>query len=276
VSTPGSAPSSARRPSTTRRWRVTNASERWLKQRARAKQLDAAAARKHKGEARPPRVKPQPAPERPPVNLQLENLAAVLRGEVLVQIHCYRAPELREMVAIANEYGFKIRSFHHALEAYKVRDILVKNNIAISTWADWWGFKMEAFDGIPQNAALFTAAGGRVAIHSDSAIGIQRLNQGAAKAMWAGRHAGIKITDNQALRWITANPAWVLGIDKVTGTLEVGKRADVVIWNKHPFSVYSLADTVIQAGEIRYQRKAGLTPSDFELGNSALDKGGIR
>jgi len=248
----------------------------WLKKRVRAKELNAQAAAKHKGKRKAKQVKPEKAPERPPMDLQLENLAAVLRGEVHVQIHCYKASEIREMVTIANEFGFKIRSFHHALGAYKVRDILVKNDIAISTWADWWGFKMEAFDGIPHNAALFAQAGGRSVIHSDSAIGIQRLNQEAAKAMWSGRHAGIKISENEALRWVTANPAWVLGIDKVTGTLEVGKRADVVLWSKHPFSVYALPDVVVQAGEITYKRIKGLVPSDFELGNSALSNGANR
>jgi imidazolonepropionase-like amidohydrolase len=207
-------------------------------------------------------------PEPPARDLELETLAAVLRGEVLVQIHCYRADEIRQMVDIADEFGFRIRSFHHALEAYKVRDLLVARDIGINTWSDWWGFKMEAFDGIPENAALFAASGGRAVIHSDSAINIQRLNQDAAKAMWAGRHAGLEIDEDQALRWITAHPAWMLGIHEVTGTLESGKRADVVIWNAHPFSVYARADTVIQGGEIVYQRAAGRPLTDFELGNS--------
>jgi imidazolonepropionase-like amidohydrolase len=207
-------------------------------------------------------------PEPPSRDLELETLAAVLRGEVLVQIHCYRADEIRQMVDIADEFGFRIRSFHHALEAYKVRDLLVERDIGINTWSDWWGFKMEAFDGIPENAALFAASGGRAVIHSDSAIHIQRLNQDAAKAMWAGRHAGLEIDEDQALRWITAHPAWMLGIHEVTGTLEAGKRADVVIWSAHPFSVYARADTVIQGGELVYQRAAGRPLTDFELGNS--------
>ena len=209
------------------------------------------------------------APEPPPFDLELEALVAVMRGEALPQIHCYRADEIRQMVAIAEEFGFEIRSFHHALGAYKVRDLLIARDISISTWADWWGFKMEAFDGIPENAALFAESGGRAVIHSDSAINIQRLNQEAAKAMWAGRHAGIEISEDQALRWITANPAWALGIDEVTGTLETGKRADVVVWNLHPFSVYARPDTVIQGGEIAYERALGRPLTDFELGNAA-------
>ncbi|MCG8418189.1 MAG: amidohydrolase family protein [Proteobacteria bacterium] len=237
----------------------------WLKKRARAAELDTRA----KSKGQPGRVNVEPAPEPPPRNYGLETLAAVLRGEVLVQIHCYRATDMREMVAIAEEFGFAIRSFHHALEAYKIRDLLIDRGIAINTWTDWWGFKMEAFDGIAENAPLVAAAGGRAVIHSDSAILAQRLNQEAAKAMYAARHAGIEISEDQALRWITANAAWVLGVDEVTGTLEKGKRADVVIWSRHPFSVYAKADVVIQAGEIIFERKRGRPLTDFELGNSA-------
>jgi imidazolonepropionase-like amidohydrolase len=241
------------------------ARELWLKKKARAAELEAASPSL-------PKVKVETAPEAPAVDLKLETLAAVLRGEILVQIHCYKASDIAEMVAIADEFGFAIRSFHHALEAYKVRDLLVARNIAINTWADWWGFKLEAFDGIPQNAALFHEQGGRPTIHSDSAIGIQRLNQEAAKAMAAGRAAGIAITDDQALRWVTANPAWVLGIDDVTGTLEAGKRADVVVWSGSPLSVYSRAELVIAGGEVTYERAKGLEPSDFELGNTGLSQ----
>jgi imidazolonepropionase-like amidohydrolase len=238
----------------------------WLKKKARAAELDARQTNPKL------RIKVEAAPEPPAVDLRMETLADVLRGRVLVQVHCYKASDIAEMVAIADEASFKIRSFHHALEAYKVRDLLVAKDIAINTWSDWWGFKLEAFDGIPENAALFAQQGGRATIHSDSAVGIQRLNQDAAKAMASGRAAGIAITEDQALRWITANPAWVLGIDDVTGTLEVGKRADVVLWSGSPFSVYSRAELVIAGGEVSYERANGLTPSDFELGNSPAER----
>jgi imidazolonepropionase-like amidohydrolase len=241
----------------------------WLKKRDRAAQLDT-----HRGGRA--RVKVEAAPDPPPVDLRLETLAAVLRGEILVQIHCYTAHDISEMVAIADEMGFSIRSFHHALEAYKVRDMLVRKGIAINTWADWWGFKLEAFDGIQENAALFTEQGGRATIHSDSALGIQRLNQEAGKAMTSGRAAGIAITEDQALRWITANPAWVLGIEQVTGTLEVGKRADIVMWNGSPFSVYSRAELTIAGGEVTFDRSKGLLPADFELGHTTTDGGATR
>lgn len=238
----------------------------WLKKKARAAELDARQTDPRL------RVKVEPAPEMPPVDLRLETLAAVMRGDVLVQVHCYKASDMAEMIAVADESGFRIRSFHHALEAYKIRDVLAARGIAVNTWSDWWGFKLEAFDGIPENAALVTQQGGRATIHSDSPIGIQRLNQDAAKAMASGRAAGIAISEDQALRWVTANPAWVLGIDEVTGTLEPGKRADVVLWSGSPFSVYSRAELVIAGGDVTYDRSAGPTPSDFELGNSATER----
>jgi imidazolonepropionase-like amidohydrolase len=238
----------------------------WQRQRARARELE----RRARERGADGRVKPEAAPEPPPRDLGLETLAGVLRGTTLVQLHCYRASDIAQMVDIADEFGWKIRSVHHALEAYKVRDLLVAHGASISTWADWWGFKMEAFDGIAENAALFAAAGGRAVIHSDSPVGIQRLNQEAAKAMYAGHQAGLEISEDQALRWITANPAWVLGIDAVTGTLEVDKRADVVLWSGHPFSVYSRPDMVVQGGEIAHDRQRGLELTDFELGNSGV------
>jgi imidazolonepropionase-like amidohydrolase len=184
----------------------------------------------------------------PDRNLRNETLAGVLRGEILVQNHCYRADEMVQMLDLAHEFGFKIRSFHHAVEAYKIADYLAREGTAASVWADWWGFKEEAMDGILENAALTQQAGGRPVIHSDSPSGIQRLNQEAAKAMYAGIRAGIPITRDQALRWFTANAAWVLGIDSVVGTLEAGKMADVVLWSGDPFSVYAKAVRVYNDG----------------------------
>src|SRR5437773_1149889 len=136
-------------------------------------------------------------PER---NLRLETLAEVLRGNIYVQNHCYRADEMAQMLDLAHEFGFKIRSFHHAVEAYKIADLLAREGTSVSVWADWWGFKEEAMDGIQQNAALNQQAGGRSIIHSDDPSGIQRLNQEAAKAMYAGQRAGIAVTRDQALR----------------------------------------------------------------------------
>jgi imidazolonepropionase-like amidohydrolase len=240
----------------------------WLRKRERAAELDAVIKPGAK------RIDVVGAPEPVARDLKLETLAGILRGEILPQIHCYKSSDIARMVEVADEFGFAIRSFHHALEAYKVRDLLVAHDIAINTWADWYGFKMESLDGIPENAGLFAESGGRATIHSDSAIGIQRLNQEAGKARASARAAGIDITEDAALRWITANPAWVLGIDDVTGTLEVGKRADVTVWSGDPFSVYSRATLVVIAGEVAYDRAKGRPASDYELGNSAGDRGG--
>ena len=206
-------------------------------------------------------------PER---NLRLETLAEVLRGNIYVQNHCYRADEMAQMLDLAHEFGFKIRSFHHAVEAYKIADLLAREGTSVSVWADWWGFKEEAMDGIHENAALNQAAGGRPLIHSDSPSGIQRLNQEAAKAMYYGQRSGIPVTREQALRWITANPAWALGLDSVVGTLEPGKMADVVVWSGDPFSVYGKAVQVYNDGWLVYDRAdaAHQPRTDFELGRA--------
>ena len=152
--------------------------------------------------ARGRRADPDPT-KRPDRNLQLETLMGVLDGEIRVQNHCYRADEMATMIDIAKEFGFKIASFHHAVEAYKVRDLLAANDICGSMWADWWGFKLEAYDGITQNIALVHEAGGCAIVHSDSADGIQRLNQEAAKAIRAGAEAGITIDRADAVKWIS-------------------------------------------------------------------------
>jgi imidazolonepropionase-like amidohydrolase len=207
----------------------------------------------------------------PSRDLRMETLADVLRGKILVQNHCYRADEMANMLDLAREFGFHIRSFHHAVEGYKIADLLARDSVAASVWYDWWGFKMESFDGIPENAALLQQAGARVVIHSDDADGIQRLNQAAGSAMYAGIHAGIPVTREQAIRWITANPAWVLGIDSTTGTLEPGKHADVVVWSGDPFSVYSRAELVFNDGWLVFDRHdPKRQPStDFNLGIAA-------
>src|SRR5467141_3296869 len=204
-------------------------------------------------------------PER---NLRSESLAEVLRGNMYVQNHCYRADEMAQMIDLAHEFGFKIRSFHHAVESYKIADLLAKEGTSVSVWADWWGFKEEAMDGVQQNAALNQQAGGRPLIHSDSPSGIQRLNQEAGKAMSAGIRAGIPVTRDQAIRWVTANPAWALGLDSIVGTLEPGKMADVVVWSGDPFSVYTKALQVYNDGWLVYDRNdpKHQPRTDFELG----------
>ncbi|MBI4410000.1 MAG: amidohydrolase [Gemmatimonadetes bacterium] len=206
--------------------------------------------------------------ERPHRDLELETLVGVLNGKILVQNHCYRADEMAIMIDIAREFGYRISSFHHAVEAYKIADLLADNGICASMWADWWGFKIEAYDGVKQNIALVHAAGGCAIVHSDSPEGIQRLNQEAAKAMAAANQEGMNITREDAIRWITLNPAKAIGIDQWTGSLEPGKMADVVIWSGDPFSVYSKAEKVFVDGALLYDRHdpRRQPKSDFELG----------
>jgi imidazolonepropionase-like amidohydrolase len=205
---------------------------------------------------------------RPERNLQWETLAGVLDGEIRIQNHCYRSDEMAIMINMSREFGYSIASFHHAVEAYKVRDLLAEHDICASMWADWWGFKLEAWDGINQNVALVHQAGACAIVHSDDPNGIQRLNQEAAKAMRAAAETGIAIDRADAIRWITRNPAKALGIDEWAGSLEEGKSADVVIWSGDPFSVYSRAERVFIDGVLTYDRSdpARQPRRDFTIG----------
>ena len=210
-------------------------------------------------------------PTRPERDLESETLVGVLEGTILVQNHCYRADEMITMIGVAEEFGYRITAFHHAVEAYKIADVLAQKNICADVWADWWGFKMEAFDGIRENAALVDKAGGCAIIHSDSAEGIQRLNQEAAKSMAAGNRMGLTLKEEDAIRWITINPARSLGVAAQTGSLERGKMGDLVIWNGNPFSVYSRADRIYIDGALTYDRHdpARQPRMDFSLDLSA-------
>ena len=213
----------------------------------------------------------KPKPQAPPRNLGQETLVGIMKGQILPQWHCYRADDMLAMLQVAEEFGFSAHSFHHALEAYKIRDILAERDVAAVTWSDWWGFKVEAYDGIMENAAFLHDSGVRAILHSDSQITIQRLNQEAAKAYYAGLAAGVELSENDALSWVTLNPAWALGIDDVTGSLEPGKRADVVVWDKHPFSVYAKAELVFVNGLLRHDaHREQVMWSDFELGQGVL------
>jgi imidazolonepropionase-like amidohydrolase len=210
----------------------------------------------------------KPTGDPPARDLNMETLADVLRGNILVHNHCYQADEMMQMIDIAKEFGYRIRSFHHGVEAYKVADVLAREGISGSLWSDWGGFKMESLDGVRANIALVHAAGARAIVHSDDASYSQRMNQEAAKALAAGRAAGLTISDEDALRWITVNAAWALGIDDKVGTLEVGKNADVVLWSGHPFSVYSRPDRVWVDGALLFDRSDARESwrTDFELG----------
>ena len=203
----------------------------------------------------------------PTRDLKLETLVGVLDGDILVHNHCYRADEMATMIEIAKEFGYKIGTFHHAVESYKIADLLAQEGICSAMWADWWGFKLEAFDGIQQNVALVDQAQACAIVHSDSARDIQHLNQEAAKAMTAGRRMGMDITAARALRWITLNAAQALGVAAQTGSIEVGKAADLVLWDRDPMSVYSKAQQVFIDGYRYYDRSDPMRQpvSDFAL-----------
>jgi imidazolonepropionase-like amidohydrolase len=214
----------------------------------------------------------------PARDLGLETLAEVLRGNILVHNHCYRADEMAQMIDIAHEFGYKIRSFHHGIEAYKIADLLARDSIAASVWADWGAFKLEAADAVRGNMAMLDHAGVRTIMHSDDASGEQRLNQEAAKAMAEGNRIGLPISEDEAVKWLSINPAWALGIDDRTGSIEVGKNADVVLWSGDPFSVYSRAEKVWIDGAMMFDRldPAHQWRTDFELGFVPANRGGVK
>jgi imidazolonepropionase-like amidohydrolase len=250
---------SKNRAPSTRMGNVAGYRQAWINAADYARKWDDYRAKASKGEKADP----------PKRDLGLDTLASVLRGEIMVENHCYRADEMVQMIDISKEFGYHIAAFHHAVEAYKIADILAANDICVATWANWWGSKLEMLDGIEANAPLVAAAkGGCAIIKSDDPDVIQRLNQEAAEALAAGRAAGLQITEAEAMRWITLNPAKALGIAKQTGSLEPGKRADLVIWDHDPFSIYARPDRVYLDGAIAYDRRdPRYQPrSDFELG----------
>jgi len=192
----------------------------------------------------------------PTRNLELESLAATLNGDMAAHWHCYRADEMVTAMDIADEFGFRIATFEHAVEAYKVRDYLRDYGVCPLMWADWWGFKLEAYDGIKENIPLVHQSGACTVMHSDDAQIGQFLNLEAAKALRAGADAGIEIPMAEAVAWFTLNAARALGIDAVTGSLEVGKNADVVVWSGDPFSIYTRTEKVFVDGALLFDRSA--------------------
>jgi len=180
----------------------------------------------------------------PDRDLAMDTLRGVLEGKILVQNHCYRADEMAIMIDMAKEFGYHVTAFHHAVEAYKIADLLRDNDVCAVMWADWYGFKMESYDAVKENIPLVQNAGACAIVHSDDPNYVQRLNQEAAKALADGRRAGINIPDEVAWEWLSRNPAKALGILDKTGTLAPGKMADVVLWNGNPFSDYTRPERV--------------------------------
>jgi len=205
-------------------------------------------------------------PER---DLAMDTLRGVLGGKIIIHNHCYRADEQALMIDMAKEFGYKIGTFHHAVESYKIADLLAREGICSAMWADWYGFKMESYDAVNENIPLVHNAGACAIVHSDDPNGIQRLNQEAAKALADGQRAGIpNLSEAVAWQWLSRNPAMALGILDRTGTLAPGKMADVVLWNGNPFSDYSRPERVwIDGAEMYDANNPKKRPvSDFELG----------
>jgi imidazolonepropionase-like amidohydrolase len=186
-------------------------------------------------------------------DLQLEPLVEILEGKRYVHAHCYIASEILMLISLADEFGFKIKTFQHVLEGYKVAKEIAAHGAGASIFADSWAYKIEAYDAIPYNAAIMTRAGVNVSMNSDSDERARRLNIEAAKAMHWG-----DLTEEQSLKLITLNPAIQLGIQDRVGSIEVGKDADLAIWNAHPFSVYSRVDTTFIDGEVFFDRQQDL------------------
>ena len=186
-------------------------------------------------------------------DLQLEPLVEVLEGKRYVHAHCYIASEILMLISLADEFGFKIKTFQHVLEGYKVAKEIAQHGAGASIFADSWGYKIEAYDAIPYTAAIMTRAGVVVSMNSDSDERARRLNIEAAKAMHWG-----DLTEEQALKLVTINPAIQLGIQDRVGSIEIGKDADLAIWNGHPFSVYSRVDTTFIDGDIYFDRQQDL------------------
>ena len=214
----------------------------------------------------------------PKKDLKLEALADVLRGKLQVQIHCYRADEFLTEEAIAHEYGYKIRAFHHALEMYKVADNIAPEGTGIATFADWWGYKDEAWDAIPWNAVMSMRKGVKVALKSDSNDHVRRLNVDAGKMVHYGG-----ATEEEALRMVTLNAAWIVGVDDRVGSIDIGKDADLVLWSANPLSTYARAEKVYIDGDLFFDIAAqgfgtphfsGAMHGDGGSGNDNAEQGG--
>lgn len=188
-------------------------------------------------------------------DLRLETYAGILTGEIKVHCHCYRSDEILMLIKVAEEFGFKIATFQHVLDGYKIAPEIARHGAGGSTFSDWWAYKIEAYDAIPHNAALMTRGGVNVSINSDSAELIRHLPLEAAKS---ARYGGLN--ENQILRLVTLNPAIQLGIDKYVGSLEVGKDADISIWNGHPLSIFSRTVMTLVDGELYFDKQGERHP----------------
>jgi imidazolonepropionase-like amidohydrolase len=202
-------------------------------------------------------------------DLRLDPLVEVLEGKRYVHSHCYREDEILMLLRVANEFGFKVRTFQHVLEGYKVADELAAAGVGASTFSDWWAYKVEAYDAIPYNAALMTRRGVNVSINSDDAEEATHLNQEAAKSMKFGG-----LSHDEALKLVTLNPAIQLGIDKRVGSIDAGKDADLVIYNRDPLSAYAVVQKTLIDGRVYFDRQRDIAqrPEREKEKKALLDK----
>jgi imidazolonepropionase-like amidohydrolase len=199
-------------------------------------------------------------------DIKLEPLVEVLRGERLVHAHCYRADEILMLIRLADEFGFKIATFQHVLEGYKVAKEIAAHGAGGSTFSDWWAYKVEAYDAVPYNAAIMARKGVLVSLNSDSAELARRMNLEAAKAV---KYGGL--SEDEALAMVTINPAKQLRVDKWVGSIEVGKDADLTLFSGHPLSTYSIVEKVFIDGQMYFDRQADLQRrADIEKEKKAL------
>ena len=198
-----------------------------------------------KGEAEP--IPPRKNPE-------LDALVEVLEGKRLVHAHSYRSDEILMLLKVAKDFGFRVASLQHVLEGYKIADEIAAAGTGASTFADEWAYKLEAWDAIPFNASLMAERGVKVTVNSDSDERARRLYQDAAKMMHYGN-----TSEEEALKMITLNAAWQLGIDKYTGSIDVGKDADIAIFTAHPFSPAARVDMTLIDGRVFFDRKTAPT-----------------
>jgi imidazolonepropionase-like amidohydrolase len=199
-------------------------------------------------------VKTNPNAIPPRRDLRLEALTDILHGDLKVHAHSYRADEILMLIRAADEFGFKIHTFQHVLEGYKVADEMSKHGAMASTFADMWAYKVEAWDAIPYNMALMTERGVVVSVNSDSDERIRRLYQEAGIGV---RYGNMPV--NEALKMITLNPAKQLGVDKMVGTLEVGKDGDIAVFSAHPFAPQAMVEYTIVDGKVYFDRNEAVT-----------------
>src|SRR5262249_47439266 len=189
-------------------------------------------------------------------DLRLEALADVLKGDLKVHCHCYRADEILMLLRVADRFGFKVQSLQHVLEGYKIAPEITAHGASNSTFSDWWAYKIEAYDAIPHNAALLHEAGAQVCLKSDSNELMRHLYQEAAKCL---KYGGM--SETEALKTITLNAAKQLGLEKRLGSIEIGKDADLVIFNGHPLNSYARVEMTLVEGEVYFQRDGDLRPT---------------